>query len=1111
VKVGGTEPWTTSGTTAPSDSTCGNGICGNNEYCFFDNRSCTNGQTCGVPGIGSGCRAFVPQSSYYTCGDSFCSPGENCPVDSTFCATNFGSNYACVNGCTQIDANVGYNYTQFQSSASRFIPTQGSTDGQVYYKLRTTDTLGNTNWSAVKQCFIDTESPFNFPIDGRTVNTSVGGRDLNLFMPPSVLGSNDLNMTIDANSTVRGTFTGGTMFQAYSFETASAQDYSGSSTKPKLTFDFNQSEMSCWPSCNTADFNKLAIYYYNRDSNTWEKLPTVVDRDSNRMYADVNHFSDYGPGEDTNAPTISGVTITDASCSQAQGCTNDNTPAITISASADAVDTNVSCNGSSWRNYGGYSATITNFDVSSAAYGCGTSDGARTVYVKVADSVGNWTSAASDTTYYDSTAPSVSISSPADASTSTSSTVTLTYTGSDSGSGIRGYYVKVDSGAETYTTSTSHSFTGQSNGSHTYYVKAIDKVDLNSSSSSVNVTVSVTTGGGAVCGNGACEAGEDSTSCPSDCPTSPPVTVCGDGICETGENEASCASDCLAIQTCGQQNGAICAAGETCPGNYLPATDTDRCCSVACIAQPDLTVSVVADAVVVDGGTANIVATVQNLGIATGSTFTVTLSESSGSYTAVKTVNGLGTNDAVSLLFTIPFDANNAQMHAWLGKTISFEVQADSGNAISESNENNNIASASIRFVSSGIPNLYVKRVEIGSPHYIGGNLIAADFNVVISVQYAQATSFVVSFYKDSLSRDSITITPISQIRVGDDIKLLFRYEAPVGTVFRLAGNDATQAGTALRLADNAESAKLRLPKQPQSAHFSASSSQQVELQAPTDFYVFIDSQNQIAETDEQDNTYQVTVQPDLADLEFSNIVIPSTIFIGEQINISGTVINSGESNAGNFTIGIYFNNSLAGTKDINGLEIGASKSFTISMPSAGLPELNDVNALIDVANSIDEITKANNLRQGRIYVVEQQALYSYDNFLRLEPLWASYWKTKGSSSGYDFSVSGENLALMSLISLPEFRADLDLITNKFSSDIDETANYVLRVDKDGQLYTLHNFSAVPRTMANAYGNVNSTGVGWWVDPTFIRRMHYERINSLSYIWWQLWLDGTAQ
>jgi hypothetical protein len=65
-----------------------------------------------------------------------------------------------------------------------------------------------------------------------------------------------------------------------------------------------------------------------------------------------------------------------------------------------------------------------------------------------------------------------------------------------------------------------------------------------------------------VCGNGACETGESSSSCSADCP---PPPVCGNGQCESGESSSSCSADC----------GPVC-------GDGLCHIDEEFSCSLDC-------------------------------------------------------------------------------------------------------------------------------------------------------------------------------------------------------------------------------------------------------------------------------------------------------------------------------------------------------------------------------------------------------------------------------------------------------------------------------------------------------------------------------------------------
>jgi len=90
----------------------------------------------------------------------------------------------------------------------------------------------------------------------------------------------------------------------------------------------------------------------------------------------------------------------------------------------------------------------------------------------------------------DKTAPTVTITDPTSGSSQTATSVTLTYTGTDTNSDINKYWVKADSGNWTDNgTNLTYTFSGQSRTAHTYYLKATDNADNNSSEASVAVTI----------------------------------------------------------------------------------------------------------------------------------------------------------------------------------------------------------------------------------------------------------------------------------------------------------------------------------------------------------------------------------------------------------------------------------------------------------------------------------------------------------------------------------------------------------------------------------------------------------------------------------------------
>jgi len=166
----------------------------------------------------------------------------------------------------------------------------------------------------------------------------------------------------------------------------------------------------------------------------------------------------------------------------------------------------------------------------------------------------------------DQNAPVVTISNPTDGSSQTSTGVTLTYSATNTGD-INKYYVQVDSnGWVDNSTNLSYDFNNLTTASHTFYVIAQTKSDVNSSTASVTISITSppanNTGGpnychaqyidghyGDICNEdeectGSWLTAMDSSRCCSAECTPLIEEICGNGVCAGDENTSSCPADC---------------------------------------------------------------------------------------------------------------------------------------------------------------------------------------------------------------------------------------------------------------------------------------------------------------------------------------------------------------------------------------------------------------------------------------------------------------------------------------------------------------------------------------------------------------------------------------
>ncbi len=120
-----------------------------------------------------------------------------------------------------------------------------------------------------------------------------------------------------------------------------------------------------------------------------------------------------------------------------------------------------------------------------------TREGRTSIYYKSTGKAGNVEAINSETIKIDKTTPSISITSPFNGSETRSSTVTVAFTGSDEISGIDHYEVRINGFSWINTAvDTAYTFMDVSDGTHTVYVKAVDKAGL---SEEVSVTLTVNT------------------------------------------------------------------------------------------------------------------------------------------------------------------------------------------------------------------------------------------------------------------------------------------------------------------------------------------------------------------------------------------------------------------------------------------------------------------------------------------------------------------------------------------------------------------------------------------------------------------------------------------
>ena len=188
---------------------------------------------------------------------------------------------------------------------------------------------------------------------------------------------------------------------------------------------------------------------------------------------------------DRTAPTISSISVA--------GYTNDSTPTITLeTVSGNPSHMSLSCDGTNWKAWQTYSATVTDFSIISASYGClNGQQGTESIYLRLKDAAGNISASETDSTVYDTQAPDTPTLNSA---TAASEEVDLSWDSvSDNGSsGLDEYVVYQDGSQVAVTTSTSYTVQNLANGTtYSFKIKAKDNAgNLSGFSNTIDATPS---------------------------------------------------------------------------------------------------------------------------------------------------------------------------------------------------------------------------------------------------------------------------------------------------------------------------------------------------------------------------------------------------------------------------------------------------------------------------------------------------------------------------------------------------------------------------------------------------------------------------------------------
>jgi len=369
---------------------------------------------------------------------------------------------------------------------------------------------------------------------------------------------------------------------------------------------------------------------------------------------------------------------------------------------------------------------------------------------------------------------------------------------------------------------------------------------------------------------------------------------------------------------------------------------------------------------------------------------------------------------------------------------------------------------------------------------YISDELVRVDFNVTIETEYADVdTEFIVAYFKDLFNANNqIAVELIDSIRVGQTIKLLFIYEAPVGEVFRLEGSGFNEAPLTKALFADI-----------------------------TNFYVAVNPDKTVNEVKYNDNAARINIQNLVPDLKASNLSVPVTAFAGESLSVEALVSNPGkaEAEAGSYKVSLYVDGIVADT--INGVYLAPRGSWAVSFTLPNGIQIignHEIKVVADSLNEVAESNETNNEASSAIDILASAPeIYSYLVYLDREPAMFGLWNPVVNRANYTFSIAGTPISntIFSFNTLSASQIfQLNNLTRVNSRPFN-TGPYSVSISRDGKKILDKGFNVEASTPASVISQVNDRTIDWAVSARFLKLMHYERINNLSFVWWALFSE----